>query len=63
MTEPVKFIQITRTIDPQTFVHYIDAIDENGTHWMAQMTHSVEPWLCYKKVWYQDPQQPRQTNE
>jgi hypothetical protein len=35
----VKFVSITRTIDPKTNIHYLDAIDENGHHWMAQMEH------------------------
>jgi hypothetical protein len=26
---------------------------------MAQMDHKTEPHLCYTKVWYQDPQQPK----
>jgi hypothetical protein len=54
----VKFVSITRTIDPKTRIHYLDAIDENGQHWMAQMTHKEEPWLCYNETWYEDPQQP-----
>ena len=58
MTERVKFTQITRTICPKTGVHYLDAIDENGYHWSAQMTHQEEPWLCYTDTWKKDPQQP-----
>jgi hypothetical protein len=58
MTERVKFKSITRVIDPKTRIHYLDAIDEYGNHWMAQMEHKQEPWLCYSKVWYEDPQQP-----
>ena len=58
MTEPVKFVSITRTIDPTTGIHYMDALDVNGVHYMAQMDHKTEPHLCYIKVWYQDPQQP-----
>lgn len=61
MTQPVKFVSVTRTIDPKTRIHYMDAIDEEGNHWMAQMEHKTEPWLCYNnhKIWYQDPQQPK----
>ena len=51
MTEKVKFTQITRTIDPKTRIHYLDAIDEEGNHWMAQMSHNVEEWLCYTRFW------------
>ena len=59
MTERVKFKTITRTICPKTGIHYLDAVDKNGIHWMAQMDHKTEPHLCYTKVWYQDPQQPK----
>ncbi len=55
----VKFVSVTRTIDPKTRIHYLDAVDENGVHWMAQMDHKTERWLCYSEVWYEDPQQPR----
>ena len=61
MTEKVKFIQITRTICPKTGIHYLDAISDDGMHWMAQMVHKIdsdEPYLLYKKVWYKDPQMP-----
>ena len=55
----VKFVSVTRTIDPKTRIHYLDAIDENGVHWMAQMEHKTEPWSCYNEVWCKDPQQPK----
>ena len=61
MTEKVKFIQITRTICPKTGIHYLDAISDDGMHWMAQMVHKIdsdEPYLLYKKLWYKDPQMP-----
>ena len=61
MTERVKFTQVSRVIDPKTRIHYLDAIDEYGMHWMAQMDHKTEPHLCYTKVWYKDPQQPYDT--
>ena len=38
----VKFVYVTRTIDPKTRIHYLDAIDENGQHWMAEMSHKEE---------------------
>jgi hypothetical protein len=59
MTQPVKFVSITRTIDPKTRIHYMDAIDEEGNHWMAQMSHNVEEWLCYTRFWKKDHQQPK----
>ena len=58
MTERVKFTQVSRVIDPKTRIHYLDAIDENGQHWMAQMEHKTEKWLCFSEVWYRDAQQP-----
>ena len=58
MTNKLKFTQVSRVIDPKTRIHYLDAVDINGHHWSAQMTHQEEPWITYKEVWYQDPQQP-----
>ena len=60
MTERVKFKTITRVICPRTGIHYLDAIDENGYRWEAQMTHQEEPWIIYKSTWRKDPQQPYQ---
>jgi hypothetical protein len=57
--KPVKFIQITRTICPKSGVHYLDSIDDEGNHWEAQMSHSVEKWLVYTSPWKKDPQQPK----
>ena len=56
--EKVKFVYVTRTIGPRSGIHYLDAIDENGQHWMAQMSHGVEPWLCFTDVWKKDTQVP-----
>jgi hypothetical protein len=58
MTERVKFKSITRVIGPKSGIHYLDAIDENGQHWMAEMETGVERWITYKRVWYKDPQMP-----
>ncbi len=54
----VKFTQVSRVICPKTGVHYLDAIDENGIHWVAQQETGVERWITYKEVWKKDPQQP-----
>jgi len=54
----VKFTQVSRVICPKTGVHYLDAIDENGIHWVAQQEIGVERWITYKEVWKKDPQQP-----
>jgi len=56
--ERTKFVTITRTIDPKNRIHYLDAIDDNGQHWIAQMTHQEEDWITYKEVWRKDPKQP-----
>ena len=58
MVEKVKFVSVTRTIDPKTRIHYLDAIDENGQHWMAEMSHQVEKWLVFTRVWHKDAQLP-----
>ena len=58
MTEKVKFTQVSRVICPKTGIHYLDAIDENGIHWVAQQEIGVERWITYKEVWKRDPQQP-----
>ena len=54
----LRFTQVSRVICPKSGTHYLDAIDEYGNHWMAQQETTVEPWITYKEVWYQDPQQP-----
>jgi penicillin V acylase-like amidase (Ntn superfamily) len=54
----VKFTQVSRVIDPKTRIHYLDAVDENGIHWVAQQEIGVERWITYKEVWKRDPQQP-----
>jgi len=61
MVEKVKFVSVTRVIDPKSGIHYLDSVDSEGFHWMAQMVHNInsdEPYLLYKKVWYKDPQMP-----
>jgi hypothetical protein len=58
MTNKLKFTQVSRVICPKTGVHYLDAIDENGIHWVAQQEIGVERWITYKEVWKRDPQQP-----
>lgn len=59
MTKTVKFVSVTRTIDPKTRIHYLDAVDSEGVHWMAQMDHKTEPFLCFIREWRPDPQQPK----
>jgi len=58
MTNKLKFTQVSRVICPKTGVHYLDAIDENGVHWFAQMETGVEQWITYKETWKKDAQQP-----
>ena len=58
MTNKLKFTQVSRVICPKTGIHYLDAIDVNGIHWLAQMETGVERWITYKEVWKKDPQQP-----
>jgi hypothetical protein len=56
MTEPAKFVQISRVIDPKTRMHYLDAIDDQGRHWSAEMSHQQEQWIVYTKTWKLDRQ-------
>jgi hypothetical protein len=57
----VKFVTISRVIDPHTQKHYLDAIDTNGYHWTAEMSPKIERWMCYTDPWKKDPQQPYDT--
>jgi len=56
--EKVKFVSVTRVIDITRGIHYLDAVDENGYHWTAEMDSKQEKWLVYTKAWTKDPQQP-----
>ena len=56
--EKVKFVTVTRVIDDRNGIHYLDAIDENGYHWTAEMDNKQEKWLVYSKLWTRDPQHP-----
>ena len=56
--ERVKFVTISRVIDPWTRIHYLDAIDDKGQHWTAEMSPKLEKWMCYTDTWKKDPQQP-----
>jgi len=58
MTNKLKFTQVSRVICPKTGVHHLDAIDENGIHWVAQQEIGVKRWITYKETWKRDPQQP-----
>jgi hypothetical protein len=51
MTEKVKFVCITRTIDSRTGTHYLDALDSDGNHYTAQMSDRIEKWLVFTKRW------------
>jgi hypothetical protein len=53
----VRFTQINRTICPKTQIHYLDAIDEYGQHWTAEMSPHIEEWLVYTRPWKKDPRQ------
>jgi hypothetical protein len=58
MITKVKFVHVVRTIDPKTRIHYLDAVDEDGVHWSAEMSPKIEKWLVYTKLWTKDPQHP-----
>jgi hypothetical protein len=54
----VRFAQVSRVICPKTGIHYLDAIDANGIHWLAQMETGVEKWITWKEQWKKNNQQP-----
>ena len=56
MTEKVKFVCITRTIDSRTGTHYLDALDSDGNHYTAQMSDRIEEWLVFTKPWQKSGQ-------
>ena len=41
MTEPVKFVSITRTIDPKTGIHYMDAYNTQKDREMFLKTYEI----------------------
>ena len=56
--EKVKFVTITRTICPRTQIHYLDAICENGEHYVAEMSPHEEKWLVFTYTWRKSGQVP-----
>jgi hypothetical protein len=54
----LKFTQVSRVICPKTGIHYLDAIDEYGNHWIAEQETDVEQWITYSQMWHEDRQQP-----
>ena len=50
MKKPQTFKSISRAIDEHG-VHYLDAIDDQGRHWTAEMQRKEEPWLTYTQEW------------
>ena len=56
--EKVKFVTVTSVINDRNGIHYLDAIDDAGYHWSAEMDSRQEKWLVYIKGWKRDPQQP-----
>lgn len=56
--EKVKFTQISRTICPKTGVHYLDAISDEGVHYVAEMRTDVEKWIVFSSQWKKSGQMP-----
>ena len=56
MEEPANFVHVTRTIDSKTGMHYLDAVDDQGRHWVAEMSTRVEARIVYTKTWKLDSQ-------
>jgi hypothetical protein len=51
MIEKVKFTQVSRVICPRTGIHYLDAISQNGEHYVAEMKSGIERWLIFSSPW------------
>jgi hypothetical protein len=58
MIEKVKFVTITRTICPFTGKHFLDAISEDGEHYVAEMKSGIERWLIFSSPWKKSGQVP-----
>lgn len=56
--EKVKFAQINRTICPKTGTHFLDALDEEGQLWFAEMRTDVEKWIVFTSQWKKSGQMP-----
>jgi hypothetical protein len=58
MMEKVKFTTITRTICPFTGIHFLDAITDDGEHYVAEMKRGIEKWLVFTSSWKKSGQVP-----
>jgi len=56
--EKVKFTYITRTICPFTGMHFLDAITDDGEHYVAEMSPREEKWLVFVSSWKKSGQVP-----
>lgn len=61
MIERVKFVHINRTICPKTGTHFLDAIDDEGQIWFAEMKTGIEKWIVFTVPWKKSGQMPRKT--
>ena len=44
----VKFTSLTRTINPVSGIHYLDAIDEDGRHWTSHVNTFIDDFSHWK---------------
>lgn len=61
----VPFIHFTRTIDPKTGIHYLDALDKDGHYWTAHMIQYEQgDWLIFGPHgnWRKSTTQPKIDN-
>ena len=58
MMEKIKFTYINRIICPKTQIHYLDAISEDGEHYVAEMKSGIERWLVFTSAWKKSGQVP-----
>ena len=61
--EKVKFTYINRTICPFTGIHFLDAITDDGEHYVAEMKRGIEKWLVFISPWKKSGQVPYKTLE
>jgi len=58
MMEKVKFTYINRIICPKTGIHFLDAITDDGEHYVAEMKSGIESWLIFSSPWKKSGQVP-----
>jgi hypothetical protein len=58
MTNKLKFTQVSRVICQKSGIHYLDAITDEGEHYVAEMKSGIERWLVFSSPWKKSGQVP-----